>query len=259
MTPNWSPLDRELDHWAKAGLTLPLWWRDDDAIEPTKALDFLSALSAKHALPVHLAIIPAHATQALAEKMADTTADPLPDTLIPVVHGWAHQNHAPQGEKKAEFGPHRGTRAPLADAADGLTRLSALFGPRLRPMFVPPWNRIAPQVTDRLPGLGFTMLSTFTPRKSAQVAPGLVQINTHLDPIDWKTTRSLVDPNRLIDQIVTQLQDRRIGHTDASEPYGLLTHHLAHDAAIWDFTDALLSRLMAGPVTPWTAPAKEPA
>lgn len=245
---DWTPLDRELALWADQGLTLPLWWRDDDAIAPTPALDQLSALSDDVGLPVHLAVIPSLASDPLADSVT------LDRALIPVVHGWTHSNHAPAPEKKAEFGAHRPTNECLDDARNALARAKDLFGDALCPMFVPPWNRIAPDVVAGLSDLGFSTLSTFTPRKATQAAPGLEQINTHLDPIDWKTTRSLVEPNRLIAQIVAQLTDRRQGRADAEEPYGLLTHHLAHDAAIWDFMSALLHRLMAGPVRPWIAP-----
>jgi len=251
MTLDWTPLDREFDRWRQAGMTLPLWWRDDDAIAPGAALDRLTALATEVGLPVHLAIIPARAAPALAEVVA---AHPR---LIPVVHGWAHENHAPEGAKKAEFGAHRPLPDMACQARDGLLRLRALIGPAVQPMFVPPWNRIAPELLPALPGLGYRMISTFTPRKSALVAPGLVQINTHLDPIDWRGSRSLADPGALIAQLAAQLADRRDGHTDSTEPYGVLTHHLVHDAAIWGFTRALLSRLCAGPVTPWTA-ATEP-
>lgn len=242
---DWNPLDQELARWNADGLSLPLWWRDDDAIEPTPALNRLSALSDATGLPVHLAVIPANATQAL--------ADDLSETMIPVVHGWAHQNNAPADQKKAEFGAHRPVSTMQAQAQDAHSRLRDLFGSRLQPMFVPPWNRIAPDMVAALPEAGFTMLSTYTPRKQAQAAPGLTQINTHLDPIDWRGTRSAVDTDQLIAQLTTQLADRREGRADTAEPYGILTHHLVHDDAIWDITAAILDRLLSGPARPWTA------
>ncbi len=245
MTANWTSLDTELARWAEAGLTLPLWWRDDDAVRPTAALDRLAALSAKLGLPVHLAVIPAQATPELAAYCA---ANPQ---LVPVVHGWAHQNNAPAGEKKAEFGAPRPAQTTLADARQGLETLQALFGNALRPMFVPPWNRIGQDTVQGLAGLGYSALSTFKPREAAGAAPGLIQINTHLDPIAWKTTRSLVPPQELILQVARQLADRREGRADNGEPYGILTHHLVHDAAIWHFTEALAARLLAGPARAW--------
>ena len=239
-TTDWNPLDRELENWQAQGLTLPLWWRDDDAIAPTPQLDQLQALSEDLGLPVHLAVIPRGATATLARRIPGST-------LIPVVHGWAHENHARPGQKKAEFGDHRPLSETLRDAENGLSRLQDLFDAALVPMFVPPWNRIAPGLASGLAALGYTSLSTFTPRKTPLAAPGLEQINTHLDPIDWKGTRSLVPPDRLIAQATRDLQLRRTGETDADEPYGILTHHLVHDPAIWGFTKDLLTRLLAGP------------
>jgi len=145
-----------------------------------------------------------------------------------------------------------------AEAANGLARLTDLFGSRLTRMFVPPWNRIAPQMVDELAGLGYHALSTFTPRAAPLAAPGLAQINTHLDPIAWKDGGGLLNPDTLIAQVVRQLTDRRTGRADNTEPYGILTHHLVHDAAIWDFTDALLIRLIAGPSHLWTTAEPTP-
>lgn len=248
MTPNWTPLDTELARWTDADLTLPLWWRDDDAVARTPALDRLTRLSDVCGFPVHLAVIPSLADASLA---AHLRAQPQ---LIPMVHGWAHDSHAPAGQKKAEFGAHRPLCDMQAEAQQGLARLSGLFDAALRPIFVPPWNRITPDLLPVLPRLGYSVLSTFTPRATAMAAPGLQQINCHLDPISWHAGRSLADPNALIRQMAGQLADRRTGVADNAEPYGILTHHLVHDAAIWDFTQTLMTRLIAGPTCAWIAP-----
>jgi len=244
---DWSSLDAELECWAQAHMTLPLWWRDDDAVAPTPALARLSDLAGELGLPVHIAVIPARATQALADTVG---ANPH---LIPLVHGWAHENHAPAGQKKAEFGKDRPTDMLAAHAARARGRLMITFGDRLAQVFVPPWNRISEDLIPILPEIGFKALSTFTPRSTRYAAPGLEQINTHLDPIDWKGTRGLVDPDRLITQCADDLRARREGRSDNTEPYGILTHHLVHDAAIWDFTGALLARLLDGPAKVWNA------
>lgn len=248
MNVDWTPLETELDCWRDQGLTLPLWWRDDDAISPTPQLDILSDLSKRLNLPVHLAVIPKHAAAELAEYLGKR------DTLVPVVHGWAHQNHAPVGEKKSEFRMHRPLAALVADLKVGRDKLHTLFGDDLRSMFVPPWNRIAAEVVAELPAIGFRILSTATPRNTAMAAPGLEQINTHLDPIDWRGTRGLVSPDVLIARTAELLQDRREGRADNAEPFGVLTHHLVHDQDIWTFTEELLGKLLHGPALPWTAP-----
>lgn len=248
MIMDWLPLQEELRHWQAANLKLPLWWRDDDAVTVTPQLDRLSAMSRSLGLPVHLAVIPRDAEAALAEFVADAP------WLIPVVHGWAHQNHAPSTEKKSEFRLHRPMADILADARRGLARLHDLFDDKLCPMFVPPWNRIAPETAECLPDLGFCILSTATPRKSAWAAPGLEQINTHLDPIDWRGSRGLAAPDGLIAQTVNLMRDRREGRADNTEPFGVLTHHLVHDSDIWAFTQDMLARLLDGPGEVWTAP-----
>ncbi len=245
---DWYPLQDELKRWRSDGLNLPLWWRDDDAVSVTPQLKRLTALSDRLRLPVHLAVIPQNVGTDLGTYVFDNP------TLIPVVHGWAHQNHAPPDEKKAEFRLHRPIETIMADAEAGLKRLQGMFGNNLRPMFVPPWNRIAPEVAARLPHLGYRILSTATPRHTKLAAPGLEQVNTHLDPIDWHGTRGLAEPGSLIAQTAQLLRERRTQRSDNTEPFGVLTHHLVHDQDIWTFTHDLLHRLLDGPCIAWTAP-----
>lgn len=241
MLIDWSPVTREFAHWRTAGLTLPIWWRDDDAVAATPALEQLIALSEVVAVPVHLAVIPDMVEAGLATRVADAAC------LIPVVHGWAHQNHAAADAKKAEFGAGR---AGVADEfQSGMNRLQTLFGARLKPMFVPPWNRISPDYYPALVGAGFSALSTYTPRKAPQAAAGLQQINTHLDPIAWRRGKTLLDPDQLIAQLAQLLLDRRTGVSDNDEPLGLLTHHLVHDGDVWEFTKQVLTVLQDGPVS----------
>ncbi|WP_170761494.1 polysaccharide deacetylase family protein [Ruegeria lacuscaerulensis] len=253
MIADWRPLETELEIWQAKGLQLPVWWRDDDAATKTPQLETLARLSETLALPVHLAIIPRDSEDVLADYVEIHT------NLIPVVHGWAHLNHAPFDEKKSEFRLHRPMDAILTDARSGLARLHKLFGGRLCPMFVPPWNRIASDVVQELPGVGYHFISTATPRKTQYPVAGLEQVNTHLDPIDWRGTRGLAAPNALITKTVNLLRDRREGSTDNTEPFGVLTHHLVHDQDIWAFTDDLLRRLLDGPGFAWAATNIEPS
>jgi hypothetical protein len=106
---------------------------------------------------------------------------------------------------------------------------------------VPPWNRIAPELVPDLPKLGFRGLSTFGRRPAREPARGLVQVNTHFDPIDWHNGRSLRAPDELIAQLAAAIA----GSSDdpGREPIGLLTHHLVQDEATWSFCEALLARL----------------
>jgi len=237
----WQPLTDELQFWRDADLTLPLWWRDDDAITPSAELDTLITLATDLDLPVHLAVISKLATPALAARL---TSAPQ---IIPVVHGWEHKNHARFGWKKAEFGTTRPIEDSASDALDGLERLTDLFGNRLAPLFVPPWNRINPELGQHLVAIGYDALSTYSPRPERFAAPGLTRINTHIDPINWRGTRSVVAPDTLVAQTVQLLQDRRLGRADNAEPFGLLTHHLVHDDAIWKFVKQFLTIMLEGP------------
>lgn len=240
----WDDITAELAVWRAEGLDLPVWWRDDDAIAPTKALDRLHGAADHAEVPVHLAIIPETASHALAQTLSAT------ETLIPVTHGWSHQNHAPQGVKKAEFGDHRDARAIARDLSDSFNRMADLFGRAATDMFVPPWNRIGEEAAQIAGELGFGALSTFTPRR-AERRGRLHIINTHIDPIDWHGTRSCLPETQICAHLLAILQARRAGVQNNTEPLGLLTHHLVHDDAIWQFVDRYWETLRTGPIRVW--------
>ena len=122
-------------------------------------------------------------------------------------------------------------------------------------VLAPPWNRIAPEVTALLPSLGFRGLSTFKPRAARDAAPGLLQVNTHADIIDWQT-RAFAGDDLALGAVVTHLADRRLGRADADEPTGILTHHLVHDAPAWSFLERLLKATRAHGAIRWLTPAQ---
>lgn len=239
---NWTPLRRACASCRAAGTLPPLWWRDDDAIAPTAMLDQLAGLAEKVQLPVHLAVIPAHASPALADYCASAP-------MLPVVHGWAHTDHSQGAEKKNEFLTERPDATE--DSMSALAHMRMLFGSRLCPMFVPPWNRIQPDVIAALPGQGYRALSTFGPRHTREAVADLVQINTHIDPIWWKGGRDLITPEELVTQAATHLKRCNTGQVDATEPFGLLTHHLVHTPAIWSFAEAFLTEMQMSGAQPW--------
>jgi len=243
-----APVIAELQLWRDQGLTLPLWWRDDDAIAPTPALERLLAMAQGLGAPLHLAVIPGNAEEALAERLRDAAQ------VHVMAHGWKHQSHAPADEKKAEFGAHRPANVMLDEAARGWRRLESLFRSQALPVFVPPWNRICPAVVEGLTGCGIAAVSTIGPRPAKCPAPGLVQVNTHLDPVAWRAGGGLADPAALAAEIAANLAARRGGQADNSEPFGLLTHHLAHDEPVWSFTATLAEVLGESGVTKWTSP-----
>ncbi len=232
-----------LDAYAGDGRTVKLWLRDDDAIRPTPALSRLLRLSARWDAPLTIAAIPAHATTSLAEIL-----DELP--LISVaVHGWDHVNHAPASEKKQELGLHRGEAIVLARLAEGLERITTLFGDRAVPLLVPPWNRIAQPLLGHLTSLGYEALSVFGPER--EDTPVRL-VNTHVDVIDWKGTRG----GRPMDILYAEAAARLNAGTAGDTSLGILTHHLVHDDATWDFLDDFFELTAKHPACRWV-PVRE--
>jgi hypothetical protein len=222
----WQALAEEAARWQEAGRTAELWWRDDDAADSGPALDRLLELHRQTRAPLSLAVVPARATRALADRLA---AEPGVDLLQ---HGYAHLNHATPGEKKAELGPHRPAMIVLGELGTGWLALERLFGGRALSVMVPPWNRIAPALVPTLPEIGFSGLSTFGPRQRVRPVRGLLQINTHVDLIDWKGGRGFAGEAAVLGALVAALAHAR---TVSDEPVGLLSHHLAMDGGAWDF------------------------
>ena len=222
-------LREELDRLAREGRTLSLWWRDDDAVAATPALDRLIAL-AGGACPLSLAVIPDRVEASLPDRLVDEA------NVTVLVHGWRHGNHAPAGEKNAEFGSHRTPDAMVADVASGLALVSERFCHAALPVFVPPWNRIAPAIAQKLPDVGYRGLSCFG---EALATGRLMRVDTHLDPVDWRGTRSLASPGALISMI-----RRAAGRGDA---LGLLTHHLMFDEPLWSFSAGCLDLARSHP------------
>lgn len=216
-------LREEFDRLAAEGRRIGFWWRDDDAVAPGAALDRLLGTLANCALPVSLAVVPSRAEPALAERLRGE------DGVTVLVHGWRHANHAPPSDKKAEFGSRRPLAERAGEAGQGLAAIMGTFGPRALPVFVPPWNRIAPDLVPRLPVLGYRALSCFgEPRGS----DGIDRIDTHLDPVDWRGTRSLASPEAL-----TAMMRRALAR--GADTLGFLTHHLVFDEPLWSFCEEM--------------------
>ena len=242
---HWSALDEELARWSARGREATLWWRDDDATDDTPALDTLLSLADEAGAGLVLAVIPAHARPALAERLA---AHPQ---VLPVQHGYAHVNHQPAGIKACEFADARGAAALRDELQAGAARLDSLFGGGWLRAFVPPWNRVGEAAVGLLAGLGYRALSTYRPRTSSEVLPGLRQVNCHADVMDWKHTRGFIGTAKVVADIVEHLAARREGSVDADEPTGVLTHHLDHDEGCWHFMRELFERTAAHPAARW--------
>jgi hypothetical protein len=234
---SWAAIDEELARWRDVGRTPTLWWRDDDACDTTPALDRLLALQSAHGVPLALAVVPAGATRALATRLAQAPG------IDPLQHGYSHSNHAPAGEKKSELGPERPAMLVLGELGTGWLALERLLGPSVLPVLVPPWNRIASGLVPVLPEIGFRGLSTFGIRPRTRLVSGWVQVNTHIDLIDWRTRR-FAGAEAVLGAFARALVSARTG---SDEPLGLLTHHLAMDEAAWDFLNSFWERVGGTP------------
>jgi hypothetical protein len=239
----WNDLASEISRWRDAGKPIEFWWRDDDATQPTSALERLLRLATQFKVPLALAVIPAQANPALFAL--------LPAEADVLQHGADHSNRAAPGEKKTEYPASEVMEVALARLAEGRQRLTDLAGARSLGVLAPPWNRIAAPLLPRLASCGFRGLSRYGARSRAQAAPGVTQINTQVDIIDWKGSRGFIGAEQALLQATRHLAARRQGGADANEPTGWLTHHACHDEPAWAFLADLFGRLRSEPGVRW--------
>ena len=227
----WREFGDELERWRDAGRSADFWWRDDDAARATQAVARLASLSGRCDVPLALAVIPAGAEEAI---FAD-----LPQTVTVLQHGVDHRNRAPEGARSCEFPSGAPLDAALARLAVGRARLQKLARGRELPVLVPPWNRFAPELVAMLPGLGICGLSTHCARPASIPAPGVHQVNVHVDLIAWRGGRGFVGEAAALAEAVNHLRARRENRADPGEPTGWLTHHALHDEPLWSFLERL--------------------
>jgi hypothetical protein len=226
----WQAVIDELARWRQEGKSARLWLRDDDAVEVTPALEDYAALTNHFDMPFTLAVIPQPATKQLADWV-----DNQPGCSIGV-HGFAHQNHAPAGQKKCETGLHRGRDVIVEELTAGRKKLIDFFGKHYVDMLVPPWNRIDAKLVDELPAIGFKCLSAYGRAHSNRLARQPFILNTHIDIIDWKGSRGGLPSRQLANRLADALTAAR---KDDFAVVGILTHHLIHDDLARDFLSQL--------------------
>ena len=239
---SWAQLEAEVRRRSDAGRPVEFWWRDDDAISPNPALARLLDLSSTHIVPVALAVIPQDARHELFES--------LHDHVTVLQHGTDHRNRAAPGEKKTEYPANESVQDALDRIRRGKDRLDRT--PNFLPVLAPPWNRFRKDLLDKLPGLGFRGISAYGARLRREAAPGLAQVNTHVDIIAWRAGRRFAGEEQVIAQAMKWLA--------ADGPIGWLTHHAVHDATAWDFLERLFTLrgvrwLSARECFSYTAPA----
>lgn len=231
MTQPWQAFADELGRWRDGGRTVELWWRDDDAAKPDPALARLLALARRTSVPLALAAIPSRADAGAFDDMAPTV------TILQ--HGTDHRNRAGAGEKKTEFAASEPAREAAARLVAARERLAAVAHGRLVPVLAPPWNRFPRSLAPQLAAAGYRGVSQFGARPAAQAAPGVAQVNTHVDLIAWRAHRGFAGEDAVLGAAIRHLAAKREGAADAAEATGWLSHHAVHDEAAWAFLERL--------------------
>jgi peptidoglycan/xylan/chitin deacetylase (PgdA/CDA1 family) len=197
---------------------LPLFFRDDDAGWSDDRLLELLDLFAHYHVPIDVAAIPDALTFRMATELR-ARIEAEPDRVAIHQHGFAHQNHEPEGHRKCEFGVSRGRVLQEINIEWGKHWLIDLFGPHVAPIFTPPWNRCTETTAECLRQTGFRILS-----RDRTAAPlnldGLFELPV---TIDWFAQRKGV---RLS---LDELGAAMASAVRTSSPLGIMFHHALMD------------------------------
>jgi hypothetical protein len=239
----WSELQAALKERNEAGRRVDFWWRDDDASAPSPALERAVDLSKKYGVPLALAVIPQDASPQLFQG--------LHERVTVLQHGTDHRNRAAAGEKKTEYPAAESAESALARIFQGTQKLSEIRS--FIPILAPPWNRMRQDLLGKLPGIGIRGISAYGPQQSREPAPGLRQVNTHVDVVAWRRGRRFVGEDEVLISTLRHLRSME-------GPIGWLTHHAVHDAETWGFLERLFTLKdvrwrSAAEVFSYTAPA----
>lgn len=231
---SWSDLNAELDRWAGAGHVATFWWRDDDAVEATPALEQLIATA--RGTPIALSVMPALVQPSLAEFVA------VHPELTVMQHGWRHQSHLRGGN--SEYPPDRPPAEVEREFVEGYAILRELFGLQHAPAFTPPWHRFHPGYAGMLRVAGTIAISLIGPRPAGEVA-GMKIVNVHCSPIAWTKPAGFLNDEMYLQPILDHLRGRREGRFPLDEATGIVTHHLVQNARSHEF----LARLVEATTT----------
>ena len=161
-------------------------------------------------------------------------------------HGVDHQNRR-TGSAAGEFADDWSQARLAVELARGWELIAGL--PRAAQVFVPPWNDVHPALEAALRDGGFVGWSV---EGGLGAEDPLPRVDAHLDLMRWRGGARFRGRGRFLAGLRRELaRRRRAGRWDA--PIGLLTHHLAHDNAAWDFLREFLAWSHAQPQLGWVA------
>jgi hypothetical protein len=221
---NWQRLSDEIN---QSQITIGFWWRDDDAVADTPALQKMLNIARDNDLPVHLAVIP----MALEHSLSIIKAPHNSPISYVLQHGVEHKSYALSGQRKIELGGSQAVLPLVTKLSTGHQLLSQRFAGQYLSILVPPWNRISSQVAEKLPQVGYKKLSVLHSQKRVE---SNFELNVHIDIINWQQ-RAFAGEEVVLDKIIRLLANRRLSVDVSTKPIGLMTHHLDHDKQCWDF------------------------
>lgn len=193
---------------------LTMFFRIDDVGWRTDRLRRLLAVFASTGLPADLAVIPEALTPADAAELRGVAASM---SLGLHQHGFAHENHEPEGRKQ-EFGPSRHPDLQRRDIALGRAVLMNRLGDVLDPVFTPPWNRCTLDTAGCLAELGYAALS-----RDATASPRQALLPELPVTVDWFAKRKGVRLTR------EEVGARFAAELSEERPLGMMLHHAVMD------------------------------
>ena len=138
--------------------------------------------------PLALAVIPAEMAPALAGLSRRPAGSTCCSMAMPIA------TTSRRRPRRRSWAPPVPLLRCCEELGRGARLLAAAFGTQALPVLVPPWNRIAEPVIDLLAGEGYRGLSTqgFQPPEAASWRRGILQVNTHVDIVDWRGGRGFI-------------------------------------------------------------------
>ncbi len=223
---HWQTLSEEIQQWQQP---IPFWWRDDDAIEDSDALQQMLAMAKRFQIPVHLAVIPQrlkHSLNCIKELQHKS------DCYV-LQHGFDHTSYASPEQRKIELGGTQSITQLTDKLLQGRQILADNFESQYLDILVPPWNRISEELSEKLPAIGYKQLSVLASPKLKETD---FLVNVHIDIINWKE-RAFAGEEIVIEKIRQYLAHSRTQNLKNFKPCGIMTHHLDHDPQCWQFLD----------------------
>jgi hypothetical protein len=214
---------------------IPFFFRDDGVGWADERLYQLLDRFALYQLPLDLAVIPDTVGSALASVLREYLRF-TNGSLGLHQHGYKHVNYESTGQK-CEFGSSRGAPIQYRDLQQGQQRLNYYLGPRVDPIFTPPWNCCTETTVVSLLALGFDVLS-----RNNTAKPLLLRELTELPvSVEWKQHSgvSRIAINEFAQQLVQAI--------NSAKPVGILLQHAIMDESDMQQLDTLLTLLSQHP------------